>query len=75
MDFVQNLQEKTDWVETPRLRATAKSEQVWREVLSLCIFWNSSGVFRDRLLENSLNSKTPDVYYHKLTNKHRSNYD
>ncbi len=68
MDFVQNVQEKVDWVVTPRLRATANSDQVWREVLSLCIFWYSSFVFRDRLLENNLNSKTPDVYYHKLTN-------
>ncbi len=35
MDFVQNVQEKGDLVETPRFRAAAKSEQVWHEALSL----------------------------------------
>ncbi len=43
----------------------------------LCIFWNSSAVFQDRLLEMSLMA-TPYVKYHKLTkgaNKYCSHYD
>ncbi len=43
----------------------------------LYIFWNSSGVFHDRLLEMSL-MVTPYVYHHKLTqvaNKYCFHYD
>ncbi len=43
----------------------------------LCVFWNSSGILYDRLLEKSV-TESPNVCNHKLiqiAGKYRSHYD
>ncbi len=69
---MQQLREKVGLVETLELRASAKSEQVWHEILCLRFL-----EFPDVLLEKGP-MMISDVNYHQLTqvtDKHQSYYD